>query len=107
MDKVIFRHELEVEGYQELKLPVGFKVLSCAPSRVYPNTMIDVWIQQPINSDLSAGTTQVAFHIFGTGHKIPSYLLLNHVGTTVHENGLVWHVHIGTILPKELQKCTL
>lgn len=85
----IYRYELNITDHQSVTLPLGYKLLSVAPSRQYPQGLIDMWAQVPevapeVNADI---------RIIGTGNPMPADLHRNgqFIGTVV-AGALVWHV---------------
>ncbi|OCB09274.1 hypothetical protein A5717_26235 [Mycolicibacterium porcinum] len=95
----ILRHEIAITDYQVIELPASGELLSVAPSRVTPDSALDVW-----SVDYQLGLPmRVEVLVVGTGNPVPgpyeeSILAGNFLGTAVCPGGLVWHVWQGKIL---------
>lgn len=89
----ILRYSLGITDEAELRVPQSFIPIKVAPSRDNPNGAIDLWAIS--NGYDFTKTRAVIIHIVGTGNPMSNELgIRNYFGTTVHENGLVWHVFI-------------
>lgn len=97
LEKTIHRVSVQVADRAEVLTPPGhFKVVHVAPSRDNAE-MIDIWIEVSTEPVMMKDRATRIFRIFGTGHPIPcgpGEVHLEHVGTAVTGNGLVWHTYL-------------
>ena len=90
--KKIYKYQLEVTDYQDIKVPVGAEFISVVSQR---NDLVAYFLVDPTESDMLTKT----FHIIGTGHPIYDNDLIEYkfVGTYLtHGDNLVWHVFLKT-----------
>lgn len=82
--KTIFKYPIEITNIQEVKLPVGFKVIHVG---LDPNNTSCIWCEVDTNKELIRQTV----YVVGTGHKLPPDAY--HVGSFL-QRVFVWHVYI-------------
>jgi hypothetical protein len=82
--KTIWKFPLEVTDYQEIKLPVGAKILCVQPQNGKPC----LWALVDPNAD----TYPVTIVMHGTGHEIHGRHNLDYLGTfQLYAGSLVFH----------------
>lgn len=87
-NKTIYKYELEIEDYQELSLPVGYKILTVQVQHEVPC----IWVL--IDQDELIKKT-VVLRMVGTGHIIQDEDVSgqSYIGTFQLFNGdLIYHV---------------
>jgi hypothetical protein len=90
-ERTIHRFQLNL-GRNVIPVHVSGKVLKAAAVKPGEDT-VSVWALVDADPMASEGTSMLRrFLVTGTGHAIDSDYVLEHVGTAVTANGLVWHV---------------
>ena len=83
-ERTIWKFELRVTDHQVIKIPIGYKILSC---QVQHGELCLWCLVQPDNM-----IGELLIDIYGTGHPLPRRNLGTHLGT-VQMDSMVWHVY--------------
>ena len=87
----IYKYELEIKSYQQLRLPSGAEVLKVAEAY----ERIFAWVL--VNVDYLSVTEMIDFYIYPTGGTMTDNALneMTYIDTLVMPNCLVWHIYKG------------
>lgn len=96
----IHRTEIPIADSTTQRLRGYRSALHVAPSRANPTTHIEIWYEM---ADIDE-TSEVRFHVHGTGHRFDHHPLSTpYIGTVfTHGGHLVWHVYAENPLSENL-----
>ena len=83
MNTVIYKYELEVADWQDVKMPLGGEILSIQLQGAKPTIWVKLAPHQPVG--------ERRLRIVGTGHSFVDALIGDYVGT-IQSDGFVWHL---------------
>lgn len=85
MAKKIFKYELQILDIQIIDMPANAQILHVDVQ----SERICLWaVVEP-----TARLVPRRFHIVGTGHDMPKYVVLQHLGSVLmHQGTFVWHI---------------
>ena len=80
--ETIWKYELQVQGTQIIKMPLGHEILSIQ----IQHDVITMWAKV----DKMTKERPVKIHMFGTGHDLPEFYTGDFL-STVQDGSFVWH----------------
>lgn len=85
MNRVIYKHELELIDVQQVILPLGAQILDVQEQ----DGKLQLWALQ--TTDPEQPPCQRIIVIVGTGIEFPAQDFIEHI-TTVQKDNFVWHI---------------
>lgn len=80
----IYKYKIKVTDEQQIKMPIGAKILCCAEQ----SNELFIWAIVNMKAD----TTDYGIRIFGTGQDFPDNNSLSYISTVQTVEGFMWHV---------------